>query len=133
MASVSLYREPETNLMSDRKVIELLSQLKSAKAHGKITHTPLWMTLNRVPKKFRISKNDSRLCRIPKPADSKSWGIPEFCKALNGFSWNSRQNSQNFGPGEIHGFPVRLTEHILLGFQCRSWMGGVWISSRIAQ
>ena len=35
MASLSLYRQSETNLMSNRKVIELLLQLKSAKAHGK--------------------------------------------------------------------------------------------------
>ena len=35
MASLSLYPQFETNLMSDGKVIELLLQLKSAKAHGK--------------------------------------------------------------------------------------------------
>ena len=35
MASLSLYPQFETNLMSNRKVIELLSQLKSATAHGK--------------------------------------------------------------------------------------------------
>ena len=35
MASLILYLQFETNLMSDRKVIELLFQLKSAKTHGK--------------------------------------------------------------------------------------------------
>ena len=35
MASLSVYPQFETNLMSNRKVIELLLQLKSAKAHGK--------------------------------------------------------------------------------------------------
>ena len=35
MASLSLYPQFETNLMSDRNVIELLLQLKNAKAHGK--------------------------------------------------------------------------------------------------
>ena len=35
MASLSLYPQSETNLMSNRKVIKLLLQLKSAKAHGK--------------------------------------------------------------------------------------------------
>ena len=35
MASQSLYPQLETNLISNRKVIELLLQLKSAKAHGK--------------------------------------------------------------------------------------------------
>ena len=35
MASLSLCPEFETNLMSNRKVIGLLLQLKSAKAHGK--------------------------------------------------------------------------------------------------
>ena len=35
MASLSLYPQSETNLMSNRKVIELLVQLKSAKGHGK--------------------------------------------------------------------------------------------------
>ena len=35
MASLSLYPQFETNLMPNRNVIELLLQLKSAKAHGK--------------------------------------------------------------------------------------------------
>ena len=35
MASLSSYPQLETNLMSNRKVIKLLLQLKSAKAHGK--------------------------------------------------------------------------------------------------
>ena len=35
MASLSLYPQFETNLMSDRKVIELLLKLKSAKVPGK--------------------------------------------------------------------------------------------------
>ena len=35
MASLSLYPQFETNLMSNCKVIELLLQLKSAKANGK--------------------------------------------------------------------------------------------------
>ena len=35
MASLSFYPQFETNLMSNRKVVELLLQLKSAKAHGK--------------------------------------------------------------------------------------------------
>ena len=35
MASLSLYPQFETNLISNRKVIELLLQLKSAKAHDK--------------------------------------------------------------------------------------------------
>ena len=70
------------------------------------TH-PLWTTLNWVPENFRISKKDSSsLCRIPNPADSKSWGIPEFCKILNGFA----------------GIPVKI--HKILGkfmeFQSRS-------------
>ena len=35
MASRSLYPQFETNLMSNRKAIELLLQLKRAKVHGK--------------------------------------------------------------------------------------------------
>ena len=35
MASLNLYPQFKTNLMSNRKVIELVLQLKSAKAHGK--------------------------------------------------------------------------------------------------
>ena len=34
MASLSFFSQFETNLMSNRKVIELLLQIKSAKAHG---------------------------------------------------------------------------------------------------
>ena len=35
MASLSPYTQFETNLISNRKVIELILQLKSAKTHGK--------------------------------------------------------------------------------------------------
>ena len=35
MTSLSLYAQFETNLIPNRKVIELHLQLKSAKAHGK--------------------------------------------------------------------------------------------------
>ena len=35
MVLLSLYPQFETNLMSNRKVVELLLQLKSRKAHGK--------------------------------------------------------------------------------------------------
>ena len=35
MAPLSSYSQFETNLMSNRKIIELLLQLKHAKAHGK--------------------------------------------------------------------------------------------------
>ena len=35
MASLSLHSQFEANLMSNRKVIELFLQLKSAKVHGK--------------------------------------------------------------------------------------------------
>ena len=35
MASLSLYPQFETSLMSNRNVIKLLLQLKGAKAHGK--------------------------------------------------------------------------------------------------
>ena len=47
MASLSLYPQFETNLMSNRKVIELLLQLKSAKAHGKTTYKSnhTWSTI----------------------------------------------------------------------------------------
>ena len=37
MASLSLYSQFETNLMSNHKVIEFLLQLKSEKAHGSQT------------------------------------------------------------------------------------------------
>ena len=37
MVSLSLYPQFETNLMPNRKVIQLFLQLKSAKAHGKTT------------------------------------------------------------------------------------------------
>ena len=82
----------------------------------KISTHLLWTILNWVPKNFRISKKGtSILCRIPNPADSKSWEIPEFWKILNGFagipikihkilgnSWNSSQVHRAF----ITGFPM---------------------------
>ena len=40
MASLSLYPQFETNLMSNRKVIELLLQLEGAKDHNKSQTTP---------------------------------------------------------------------------------------------
>ena len=52
----------------------------------------------RISKDFRISKNDnSSFCRIPNVADSKYWGIPEFCKTLNDFRGIPVKNSQNLG------------------------------------
>ena len=45
MASLSLYRQFETNLMSNRKFIELLLQLKSAKAHGKNKSNHTWSSM----------------------------------------------------------------------------------------
>ena len=33
---------------------------------------------------YKFQKDWSILCRIPNPADSKSWGFPEFWKILNG-------------------------------------------------
>ena len=93
----------------------------------KISTTLLWMTLNWVPKNFRISKKDSSsLCRILNPADSESWGIPKFCKTLNSFS----------------GILVKI--HKILGNSSNSSLsiyyrisnvfhGGVWIFSGIAQ
>ena len=61
------------------------------------------------------------------PADSESWGIPDF----EWFSMNSGQNSQNFG--EIYRIPVRLTEHLLQDFQCRPWGVCVDIFWKIAK
>ena len=47
----------------------------------KISTSPLWTTLNWVPKNFRTSKKDScSFHKIPESADSKSGGIPEFHK-----------------------------------------------------
>ena len=45
MASLSLYPKFETNLLSNRNVIELLLQLKSAKAHGKNYMEEIFKTL----------------------------------------------------------------------------------------
>ena len=36
---------------------------------------------------FHEGQYSSTVCRNPKPANSKSWGIPEFCKTVNGFPW----------------------------------------------
>ena len=49
-------------------------------------HTPPMDDIELGTQNFRISKKgSSSLCRIPNPADSKSCGIPEFCKTLNEF------------------------------------------------
>ena len=97
-------------MFSDTRTQNVLLPVESNGLFQKISTTPLWMTLNWVLKTFRISKNDSSsFCRIPNLTGSKSWGIPEFY--FEWFSWNSGQNSQNFG--EIHGFPVMLTKHFL--------------------
>ena len=72
-----------------QKLIFTEGQLKektSFEGYHPTLDSPLWTTLKWVPTNFRISKNDSsRLCRIPKPSDSKSWGILEFCETLNCF------------------------------------------------
>ena len=83
-----------------------------------------------VPKNFRISKKDNcSFCRIPEPTNSKSWGIPEFRKNLNGFP----------------GIPVKIYKILgkFVDFQSYSlsifyWISNVvhgreWIFSGIAQ
>ena len=69
---------------------------------------------------------DSKLCRF------KIFENSGILQDFEWLCWNSDQNSQNFG--EIHGIPVKLTEHLLQDFQCcpRLSMGGVWIFSGIA-
>ena len=77
---------------------------------------PLWTTPNWVPKNFRISKKDNcSFCRIPEPADSKSWGIPEFCKNLNGFPGIPVKIYKILGKF-LDRFPVILTEYFLQDF-----------------
>ena len=78
--------------------------------------SPLWTTLNWVSKNFRISKKDNcSFCRSQKPADSKSLGIPEFCKTLNGFP----------------GIPVKIYNILgkFMDFQSCSWSISYRISS----
>ena len=68
-------------------------------------------------KNIRISKEEMAVFVAFKPfIDSKSWGIQEFRKTLNGFSQIPDQNSQN--SWEIYGLPVSLTESSLHDFQC---------------
>ena len=45
------------------------------------------------------------------------------------FSWNSGQISQNVR--EIHGFPVRLKDHLLQDFQCRPWRVNIFWNSPV--
>ena len=84
--------------------------------------------MNGVPKRFRISKKcNGSLCKIPYPANSKSWGILEFRKNLNG----------------IPGIPAKLTKfweysstHVRLSINYRISNvvhGGMRIFSGIAQ
>ena len=61
-----------------------------------IPHSPpppppfVWTTLNWVPKDFKISKKDnSSFRRTTKPADSKSWGIPEILEKFMDFQSGS--------------------------------------------
>ena len=75
----------------------------------------LWTTQNWVPNNFRISKKDSgSWCRIPNPADSKSWGIPEFCNILNGFA----------------GIPIKI--HKIFGKFMKFQSGSLSINYRIS-
>ena len=54
-------------------IIKKLMDIMSEWAIPENIHTPLWTTLNWVPKNFRISKKNScSFCRIPEPANSKS-------------------------------------------------------------
>ena len=69
---------------------------------------PPWTTLNSAPKNFRISKKDNcSFGRIPEPADSKSWGIPEFRKTLNGFPGIPVKIYKILGKG-----PVKLIQRV---------------------
>ena len=83
-----------------------------------------------VPRNFSISKRiSSSLWRIPNPADSKSLGILEFCKVLNGFAGI---------PIKIHKIAGKFVEFqsVLPSIYYRISNvihGNVWIFSGIAQ
>ena len=74
------------------------------------------------------------------PADSKSWGIPEFSKILNGFDripeFCKILNGFAGIPIKIHKILGKFMEFqsgsAITGFPTSS-MGGVWIFSGIAQ
>ena len=120
MTSPSIYLSLEIYLSSDRKVVNVSLNLSMQRIglFQKISTPPPpppWTTLNWVPKFLRISKKDSgSLCRIPNRADSNSWGIPEFCKILNGFP----------------GIPVKI--HKILGKFLESQSGSPSIYYRIS-
>ena len=65
--------------------IILLFLAKPLDKHGitlvRITYRPLGTPV------FHSPFTCSSLCRISIPTDSKFWGIPDFCKTLNGFPW----------------------------------------------
>ena len=85
--------------------------------------------MNGVPKNFRISKNcNDSLCRIPYPADSKSWGIPEFRKILNGFPGIPVKIDKMLG---IFMDSIQADPAFITGFPMSS-MGSMWIFSGIA-
>ena len=68
-----------------------------------------------------FQKHSSSLCRIPYPADSESWGIPEFFKILNGF------------PGIPGKFMEFLSGSPSIYYRISNVVhGGVWIFSGIA-
>ena len=70
MASLSLSPQFEINFMSDRKVIELLLQLKSAKTHGKnyikVVRNLKWQVVGRLRHTFLSLHNLIKECLIRK-------------------------------------------------------------------
>ena len=67
-------------MAKDRRYHVITQTLDAMGYSIKYPSPPLWTTLNWVPKNFRISKKDnSSFSRIPNLADSKSWGMPQFC------------------------------------------------------
>ena len=89
----------------------------------KYPHTPMYDTELGTQKSQDSQEDSSSLCRIPNPADSNSWGIPEFCKILNGFLGIPVKLHKIFGKFmEFRsGSP---SEHLLQDFQCRPLGGG---------
>ena len=68
MASLNLYPQFETNLMSNRKVIKLF-QLKSAKAHGKNfirvkSHLVRHLLRNRLLEQLHDALSFRKYCRL---------------------------------------------------------------------
>ena len=125
MASLSLCPQFETNLMSNRKVIELLLQLKSAKDHGK-NYIKIKPHLVRHLLRNRLQRSVVFFHQCRSPSSSKSFHSVIQFRTITGTKTTNMSNGNSLGFSYC--FSCRSFACGCLASLSRSHIFDIWMS-----